>query len=90
MFLFVYKQGRKSQNNHSAHSDRVTDVNVRNRIECDVQNLLKDTPYYQDGMLQVPCRNERFVYMVNNEDIGDPVFHEIREKVRSLIFKRAG
>jgi len=47
------------------HSDHVSDVSVRNRIESDVQMLLKDTPYYQKGMLQVPCRkqqNERFVY----------------------------
>ena len=76
------------------HSDRVTDVNVRNQIECDVQNLLEDTPYYLHGMLQVPCKKQsskRFVYMVNNIDhIDDPVFQEIREKIRSLIFKRPG
>ena len=75
------------------HSDRVTDVSVRNRIESDVQDLLKDTPYYQKGMLQVPCRktpNEKFVYMVNNESSEDPAFQEIRKKVRSLIFKKSG
>jgi len=75
------------------HSDCVTDVSVRNQIEYDVQNLLKDTPYYQKGMLQVPCKkqsNERFVYMVNNTSSKDPVFQEIREKVRSIIFKRSG
>ena len=65
------------------HSDHLSDVSVRNRIESDVQMLLKDTPYYQKGMLQVPCRkqqNERFVYMVNNESSEDAVFQEIREK----------
>jgi len=75
------------------HSDRVTDVSVWNQIESDVQDLLKCTPYYQNGMLQVPCRrrgNEKFVYMVNNESLDDPVFQEIREKVRSLIFKKSG
>jgi len=72
------------------HSDRVTDPSVRNQIESDVQDLLKETPYYQKGMLQVPCRkhpNEKFVYMVSNESLEDPVFQEIREKVRSLIFR---
>ena len=75
------------------HSDCVTDASVRDRIESDVQNLLKDTPYYLKGMLQVPCREpgkERFVYMVNNESAEDPVFQEIREKVRSLIFEESG
>ena len=75
------------------HSDCVRDASVRNRIESDVQKLLKDTPYYQKGMLQVPCRkqqNEKFVYMVNNESSEDPAFQEIREKVRSLIFKKSG
>ena len=41
------------------HSDRVLDVSVRNRIESDVQKLLEDTPYYQKGMLQVPCRKQQ-------------------------------
>ena len=75
------------------HSDCVTETSVRNRIESDVQELLKDTPYYKKGMLQVPCRkqsNEKFVYMVNNKTSEDPVFQEIRQKVRSLIFKRSG
>ena len=75
------------------HSDCVTDVSVQNRIECDVQDLLKDTPYYQKGMLQVPCRkqpNKKFVYMVDNESLENAVFQEIRHKVRSLIFKRSG
>ena len=75
------------------HSDCVTDASVRDRIESEVQELLKDTPYYLKGMLQVPCRepgNERFVYMVNNESAEDPVFQEIREKVRSLIFEESG
>jgi len=74
------------------HGDHVTDINVRNQIERDVQKLLRGTSYYQDGMLQVPCRkqsNERFVYMVNNEAMDDPVFQEIREKIGSLIFKRS-
>jgi len=50
------------------HSDCVTDVNVRNQIERDVQKLLEKTPYYLDGVLQVPCKKQsskRFVYMVN-------------------------
>ena len=75
------------------HSDCVTDASVRNKIEYEVQHLLRDTPYYRKGMLQVPCRkppNERFVYMVNNESAEDPVFQEIREKVRSLIFEESG
>ena len=72
------------------HSDHVKDASVRNQIESDVQDLLKNTPYYQKGMLQVPCRkktSERFVYMVNNESLEDPVVQEIREKVTSLIFR---
>ena len=75
------------------HSDCVTDPRVRSQIERDVQNLLKDTQYYRKGMLHVPCRkppDERFVYMVNNESSEDPVFQEIREKVRSIIFKEPG
>jgi len=75
------------------HSDHITDAGVRNQIESDVQKLLKDTPYYQKGMLQVPCRkrgNEKFVYMVSNESSEDPVFQEIREKVGSLIFRESG
>ena len=74
------------------HSDCVTDASVREKIDTAVQELLRETPYYLKGMLQVPCRepgNERFVYMVNNESTEDPVFQEIREKVRSLIFEES-
>jgi len=75
------------------HSDCVTDPSVLNQIEYDVQKLLKDTQYYRKGMLQVPCRkppNEKFVYMVNNKSSKDPVFQEIRKKVRSIIFDESG
>ena len=44
-------------------------------------------------MLQVPCKKQsgkKFVYMVNNKAIDDPIFQEIREKIRNLIFKRPG
>ena len=75
------------------HSDRVTDASVQGKIDTAVQELLRDTPYYLKGMLQVPCREPgfvRFVYMVNNESAEDPVFQEIREKVRRLIFEESG
>ena len=75
------------------HSDHVTDVSVRNRIDDAIQKLLVDTPYYKSGMLVVPKRerpNRRFVYIVNNEFAEDPVFEEIREKVNSILFRDSG
>ena len=72
------------------HSDHVTDVRVRNQIDDAIQKLLVDSPYYKSGMLEVPEReppNRKFVYMVNNESTEDSIFEEIREKVRSIIFR---
>ena len=75
------------------HSDKVTDVRVRNQIDDAIQKLLTDTPYYKSGILVVPKRerpNRRFVYMVNNELTEDPVFQEIREKVNSTLLRDSG
>ena len=75
------------------HSDKVTDVRVRNQIDDAIKKLLTDTPYYKSGILVVPKRerpNRRFVYMVNNELAEDPVFEEIREKVNSILFRDSG
>ena len=72
------------------HSDHVTDVRVRNQIDDAIQKLLVDTPYYKSGMLEVPEReppNRTFVYMVNNESTEDVAFEDIREKLRSIIFR---